>query len=157
MTNLHHKNEELVTIDGYQKPGSFVQNIKYLASSEHIETLISQSVECWQYIRYDCFRSRLFNSPCWYFFSSICLFYIHSLSRINVFLFRLATEDNFQPFSWWVSRRNQKMDFWGGAPPGSRKCACGIRDGGTCKNETFWCNCDAGKVSSSCTMLLFFI
>ncbi|KAK7575553.1 hypothetical protein V9T40_011839 [Parthenolecanium corni] len=118
VTELHHKSEHSVTVDGHQKPGSFVQDIKYLASSDQIEALISQSVECWQYIRYDCFRSRLLNSP--------------------------SSEDNFQPFSWWVSRNNQKMDFWGGAPAGSRKCACGIR--GTCKNQTnnMWCNCDAG-------------
>lgn len=64
VTELHHKNEKQVTIDGFQKPGSFVQDIKYLASSDQIEALISQSVECWQFIRYDCFRSRLFNSPC---------------------------------------------------------------------------------------------
>lgn len=55
----------------------------------------------------------------------------------------LAHEIDFRPFSWWVSRFNQKMDFWGGAMPGSRKCECGVM--GQCIDPTKWCNCDAGK------------
>lgn len=51
-----------------------------------------------------------------------------------------SEENMFQPFSWWVSRHNQKMDYWGGALPGSRKCECGIL--GTCTDPTKWCNCD---------------
>ena len=49
-----------------------------------------------------------------------------------------------QPNTWWVSRQNQPMDYWGGSLPGSRKCECGLM--GTCIDETKWCNCDAGKI-----------
>ncbi|KAJ9588639.1 hypothetical protein L9F63_018073, partial [Diploptera punctata] len=52
------------------------------------------------------------------------------------------TEGNFRPMSWWVSRYNQRMDYWGGSLPGSRKCECGIM--GTCVDQTKWCNCDSG-------------
>ena len=27
---------------------------------------------------------------------------------------------------WWVSRDSSKMLYWGGASPGSNKCACGM-------------------------------
>ena len=42
---------------------------------------------------------------------------------------------------WWVSRDGNKMFYWGGATPGSEKCACGMKNtcigGGecNCKNK----------------------
>jgi len=54
-----------------------------------------------------------------------------------------ANEGSFHPNSWWVSRYNQRMDYWGGSLPGSRKCECGIM--GKCVDTTKWCNCDSGK------------
>ena len=48
---------------------------------------------------------------------------------------------NSSPDSWWVSRQGYKMDYWGGATPGSKKCACGITN--TCLDPTRTCNCDA--------------
>lgn len=56
-------------------------------------------------------------------------------------IFVLAEELTFQPYSWWVSRQNQRMDYWAGALPGSRKCECGILK--SCVDPTKWCNCDA--------------
>ena len=47
----------------------------------------------------------------------------------------------FDPNTWWVSRHNQKMDYWGGALYGSRKCECGIL--GNCVDPAKWCNCDS--------------
>ena len=31
------------------------------------------------------------------------------------------------PDGWWVSRDGQKMTYWGGATPGSGKCACCVQ------------------------------
>ena len=45
------------------------------------------------------------------------------------------------PFGWWVSRDSAKMVYWGGASPGSGKCACGMNN--TCANPKIGCNCDA--------------
>ena len=42
--------------------------------------------------------------------------------------------------NWWVSRDGVKMSYWGGAAPGSGKCACGMT--GTCVSPTLECNCD---------------
>lgn len=75
---------------------------------------VYRSSTCTQHIQYACKNARLFNSP--------------------------SEEHQFEPFSWWVSRKNQKMDYWGGGLPGSRKCECGVV--GTCNDRTKWCNCD---------------
>ena len=42
---------------------------------------------------------------------------------------------------WWVSRDYSNMTYWGGASPGSGKCACGMNN--TCANPQYGCNCDA--------------
>ena len=40
--------------------------------------------------------------------------------------------------AWWVSREGKAMYYWGGADPGSGKCACGMN--GTCVSGG-GCNC----------------
>ena len=43
--------------------------------------------------------------------------------------------------SWWVSRDGVRMNYWGGAAPGSKKCACGMSN--TCiGGSSYGCNCD---------------
>ena len=42
--------------------------------------------------------------------------------------------------AWWVSRNSTKMTYWGGASPGSGKCACGMNN--TCADPSYHCNCD---------------
>ncbi|XP_078380224.1 uncharacterized protein LOC144663168 [Oculina patagonica] len=46
--------------------------------------------------------------------------------------------DNY--WGWWVSRDSKKMLYWGGASPGSDKCACGMTN--SCANPSDKCNCD---------------
>ena len=41
---------------------------------------------------------------------------------------------------WWVSRDSAKMTYWGGASPGSGKCACGMTN--SCADSSKRCNCD---------------
>ena len=43
-------------------------------------------------------------------------------------------------YGWWVSRDSTKMTYWGGASPGSGKCACGMTN--SCANPSRACNCD---------------
>ncbi|XP_066998735.1 neurexin-4 [Anabrus simplex] len=117
LTEVAHKNMQITPVDGFQDPGSFVQDILYEANMMQIEALINRSRTCHQRLQYQCRQSRLFNSP-------------------------QAEGQEFRPFAWWVSRSNQKMDYWGGALPGSHKCECGIM--GQCVDPTKWCNCDAG-------------
>ncbi|CAH1403187.1 unnamed protein product [Nezara viridula] len=116
ITVVHHANEENSVVDGFQEPGSFRQDISYDADFKQLEALTNRSKTCSQYIHFQCRQAKLLNSP--------------------------SNEENFHPFSWWVSRNNQKMDYWGGSIPGSRKCHCGLM--GSCIEETKWCNCDSG-------------
>ena len=44
------------------------------------------------------------------------------------------------PYGWWVSRDSAKMTYWGGASPGSGKCACGMTN--SCADSSHRCNCD---------------
>ncbi|CAK9811653.1 Nrx-IV [Anthophora plagiata] len=115
-TIVRHNNERMTPVDGFQEPGSFVQDIIYDADMDQIEALLNRSTDCRQRISYECVQSKLFNSP-------------------------VPQGEQFRPNSWWVSRHNQKMDYWGGALPGSRKCECGIL--GNCVDPTKWCNCDS--------------
>ncbi|XP_033339316.1 neurexin-4 isoform X1 [Megalopta genalis] len=115
-TIVRHNNERITPVDGFQEPGSFVQDIIYDADMDQIEALLNRSTSCRQRISYECVRSKLFNSP-------------------------VPQGSEFRPNSWWVSRNNQKMDYWGGALAGSRKCECGIL--GNCADPTKWCNCDS--------------
>ncbi|XP_046819810.1 neurexin-4 isoform X2 [Vespa crabro] len=116
MTVLRHSNEVPTPVDGFEEPGSFIQDINYDADLDQIEAFLNRSTRCSQRIKYECKHSKLFNSP-------------------------VPQNDYFKPNSWWVSRQNQKMDYWGGALPGSRKCECGIL--GNCADPSKWCNCDA--------------
>ena len=43
--------------------------------------------------------------------------------------------------AWWGSRDSAKMTYWGGAVPGSGKCACGMTL--SCAKQEPLCNCDA--------------
>jgi len=43
-------------------------------------------------------------------------------------------------YAWWVSRLSSKMTYWGGASPGSGKCACGMTN--SCAQPSYGCNCD---------------
>ena len=44
-------------------------------------------------------------------------------------------------YSSWVSRNGVKMKYWGGAIPGSGKCACGMTQ--TCNKPSKICNCSS--------------
>lgn len=138
VTTVRHQNDGGSSVDGFQEPGSFKQDFIYEADLFQIEALINRSHSCWQPISYSCKQSRLFNSPGikLYKISYIILFIIYILKYI-------ANSVDFRPYGWWVSRHNQKMDYWGGSIPGSNKCQCGVI--GDCKDPTKWCNCDSGK------------
>ena len=43
-------------------------------------------------------------------------------------------------YAWWMSRDSGKMNYWGGASPGSGRCACGMTN--SCANPSYGCNCD---------------
>ena len=79
---------------------------------EQIAQLIESSKECRQYIRFHCFSSKLLNTP------------------------------RGPSHAFWLSRDNIRQDYWGGAEPGSKKCACGSKEPPSCEGTAKWCNCD---------------
>ncbi|RWS07981.1 neurexin-4-like protein [Dinothrombium tinctorium] len=115
-TILHHRNEAPTVVQGYNEPGSYSQDIMYNADFDQILAMVNRSYFCKQSLKYECLNARLLNTP-------------------------YNRDPAFQPFTWWVSRDNEKMDYWGGSLPGTRKCACGLY--GTCRDSQNWCNCDS--------------
>ena len=116
VTSIKHSNQEATKVDGFQARGSFHQVIHYHATEKVVRNLLNRSTKCWQSLSYDCKQSRLFDSP--------------------------VKGGQLQPYGWWVSWQNKKMDYWPGSSPGSRQCACGLR--GDCYDPDKVCNCDSG-------------
>ena len=108
VTVISHDSESRTHVKGCERAGCYSRNIHYTgASLFHLASLTSVSSYCEQFIKYECYKSRL-----------------------------LRTGQG-----WWVSRDYSKMTYWGGASPGSGKCACGMNN--TCADPQYDCNCDA--------------
>jgi len=116
LTYVEHDSLQSIKVDGFDEKGSFLKTIKYFAPYEMMEAMINRSRTCVQRLGYDCKRAKLLNTP-------------------------VSESNDFDPFGWWISRQNKKMDYWAGSLPGSRKCECGLL--GTCVIQDKWCNCDA--------------
>ena len=94
------------------KGSDYLHEITYSIGMEQIEKLIRKSSKCRQHVRFHCFQSKLLNSP------------------------------NGPPHALWLSRDSERQNYWGGAEPGSEKCACGMSDPPTCAGTGKFCNCD---------------
>ena len=107
VTVISHNSESRTLVDGYESDGGYSRSIHYSrASLSQLASLTNVSSHCEQFIKYECYGSRLLYSP----------------------------------EGWWVSRESTKMRYWGGAPPGSNKCACGMTS--SCADSSRSCNCD---------------
>ena len=116
VTVISHDSENRTLVDGYEDPGSYSRDIHYTgASLSQLASLTTVSSHCEQFIKYECLSSVLF------------------------------TNEKNAASGWWVSRDSTKMTYWGGASPGSGKCACGMNN--TCARLSAGsingCNCDA--------------
>ena len=108
VTFISHDSENRTHVKGFKKPGSYSRVINYNgASLSQLANLTRISSHCEQFIKYDCYKSKMFRNSA---------------------------------YAWWVSRDSTKMTYWGGASPGSGKCACGMNN--TCADSEHACNCD---------------
>lgn len=109
VTVISHDSEARTLVDGFDIDGNYKRDIVYTgANLSQIVGLVNISAGCRQFIKYECFQSRL-----------------------------LASDTG-----WWVSRDGSTMRYWGGAPPESGKCACGVDQ--TCVSPKRGnCNCDS--------------
>jgi len=113
VTVISHDSESRMHVRGCYSQGCFTRNIRYtgaslsqLVSLSQLASLTRVSSHCEQFIKYECWGSRLLRNG----------------------------------MAWWVSRDSSKMTYWGGASPGSGKCACGMTN--SCANPSYGCNCD---------------
>ena len=56
---LSHDTMNPTLVDGYPGPGSYVRDVMYDTTKEEIDTIISRARYCEQYIRYECYQSKL--------------------------------------------------------------------------------------------------
>ena len=94
----------------YLEGNMYTHFINYGINMKQITELIRKSKKCRQHIAFHCFKSKLLNTP------------------------------HGPPHAFWLSRDGVRQEYWGGAEPGSKKCACGMTS--TCKNTNKFCNCD---------------
>ena len=97
VTVISHDSEDRRLVDEFENAGSYSRDIHCMeADLLQLANLTSVSTHCEQFIKYECFGSKMF------------------------------TGSSFH--SWWVSRDSAKMTYWGGAAPGSGKCACHVQN-----------------------------
>ena len=83
---ISHDSENRTQVKGCEAKGCYLRNIHYTgASLSQIASLTRVSLRCEQFIKYECYHSRL----------------LHSNKK--------------RPFGWWVSRDDDNMTYWGGA------------------------------------------
>ena len=108
VTVISHDSENRTHVAGCDPPGCYSRDIHYTgASLSQLASLTRVSSQCEQFIKYECYHSRVFDGA---------------------------------GYAWWVSRDSAKMTYWGGASPGSGKCACGMTN--SCADSSYGCNCD---------------
>jgi len=112
VTVISHDSENRTLVNGSEGAGSYSRDIQYTeASLLQLASLANVSTHCEQFIKYECFGSKMFKGN--------------------------------HHHAWWVSRDSVKMTYWGGAEPGSGKCACGMTKSCAKPNQNLSCNCDA--------------
>lgn len=113
MTVIHHGKEgkHKVTLGATNLASHYFQRITYGSNLASVRAVIQRSSTCRQFIKYHCYNSKLLNSP--------------------------IGPEHVQ----WLSSFAVPQNYWGGAPAGSSKCACGVTK--TCEDPSKYCNCDA--------------
>ncbi|XP_044173167.1 neurexin-4-like isoform X5 [Acropora millepora] len=118
VTVISHDSENRTLVDGCESAGCYSREIHYTgASLSQLASLTNVSSHCEQFIKYECFHSRL-----------IIFWAPYPLRWWVVY-----------PSGWWVSRDSKNMTYWGGASPDSKECAC--RRNNSCVGGQR-CNCD---------------
>ncbi|KAK3592032.1 hypothetical protein CHS0354_019287 [Potamilus streckersoni] len=111
LTVLHHDSENRIQVKGYEGAGEYQILLKYDIGWAAAIKVVDLSAECKQYMKWECFAA-----------------VIHNPNNEEV----LTT--------FWKNRTEGVANYFGGAEPGSGKCACGMTH--SCVNETKRCNCD---------------
>ncbi|XP_050406137.1 neurexin-4 [Patella vulgata] len=133
ITYISHDSQNLITVNGYQEPGSYIRMLNYVTDLPELTDVIERAQSCQQYIEYICNNSRL-----------LLPLTANSNNQDNTININTPVISNLpRSYGWWVGRTYQPMYYWGGAAPGSGKCLCGLQEKG-CESGSTTCNCDAG-------------
>ena len=62
-TQVEHDSMDYTIVNGYDEPGSYVRQIKYIARRENFDELVRRAHSCRQEIEYRCRMSRLLAKP----------------------------------------------------------------------------------------------
>ena len=116
VTVVSHDSENRTLVNGSEKAGSYSRDIHYTgASLSQLASLTTRSLYCEQFIKYECYSSKLHNR---YKNGSV---------------------------GWWVSRDSKKMTYWDGASGWDKcacaknnTCANPERDCNCDKNDFQW-------------------
>lgn len=99
-------------------------------------TVISHDSETRTYVTANSNKNNIRNVH----YSGASLSQLASLTRVSSHCIRWEYHNYLMSrISWWVSRDSVQMSYWGGASPGSGKCACGMTN--SCANRNNRCNC----------------
>ncbi|XP_047198432.1 contactin-associated protein-like 4 [Hippoglossus stenolepis] len=114
-TVIQHNNTELTRVRPSPGKTRHSAHFEYAAKDEQLAAVVGQSEHCEQELTYHCRRSRLLHAP------------------------------DGSPLSWWVGGPGEghRQTHWAGAPPGSQRCSCSLRQ--TCVDPKHHCNCDADR------------
>ncbi|XP_032397563.1 contactin-associated protein-like 4 [Etheostoma spectabile] len=112
---IQHNNTDLTTVRPSPGKNQHSAHFEYTSEEKQLEAVIGQSEYCEQELTYHCRKSRLLNTP------------------------------DGPLLSWWVGGpgAGQVQTYWGGAPPGSQQCSCGLQE--NCVDPKHYCNCDADR------------
>ncbi|XP_077463030.1 contactin-associated protein-like 4 isoform X1 [Stigmatopora argus] len=110
---IKHNNTDRTTLLSSTERKQHSAHFHYASEEEQLMLILRQSEHCEQELSYFCRNSRLRNRP-------------DSMS-----------------LRWWFGGQapGQIQTHWGGALPGSRQCACGLKN--NCLDQNVQCNCDA--------------
>ncbi|XP_059215392.1 contactin-associated protein-like 4 [Centropristis striata] len=112
---IQHNNTDVTRVRPSPGKDQHSAHFEYTSEEEQLAAVISQSEHCEQELTYHCRKSRLLNTP------------------------------DGPLLSWWVGGpgAGQVQTYWGGAPPGSQQCSCGLQE--NCVDPRHYCNCDADR------------
>ena len=116
VTVVSHDSESRTLVNGSEKAGSYSRDIHYTrASLSQLASLTRVSSHCEQFIKYECYSSKLHN------------------------------QYKNRSVGWWVSRDSKKMTYWDGASGWGKcacaknnTCANPERDCNCDKNDFQW-------------------
>lgn len=92
----------------------------YNATWEQVLALVDLSASCRQFVSWKCKAALIHN---------------HKRAQLD------GQTKDYILTTFWRNRTGGVADYWGGAPPDSGSCDCGVTK--TCADPTATCNCDS--------------